>query len=328
MSESAILSARGLSRHFEVDGGTLKAVSNVDLEIFPRETLAVVGESGCGKSTLSRLLLALTPPTSGSLCFDGRNTAEMSREEWRRFRREVQPVFQNPYASLNPRMRVEGIVAEPLRVAGSGADRSRKEVKRRVGEALEATGLSASDGEKYPHQFSGGQRQRIAIARAIISRPRLIVLDEPVSSQDISIQAQILNLLKDLQDALGISYLFIAHDLATVRFMSDRLAVMYLGKVVESGPCEVVFAEPFHPYTRALLASALPEHPGDRQTIPGLYGEIPSPLHPPAGCRFHTRCPAAVPECSNSEPSLQLLGCDRKVACPRVEVSTERERSE
>lgn len=308
----AILKASALSRQFKVKGGLLNAVNGVDLEIREHETLALVGESGSGKTTLSRLLLLLDKASSGELLFSGKSTASISRNERRQFYRTIQPVFQNPFSSLNPRLRVKHIIAEPLQVQG---ELPKQEIQARVRWALEATGLQVGDGEKFPHQFSGGQRQRVAIARAIVSKPKLIILDEPVSSQDISIQAQILNLLKDLQAQLGMSYLFIAHDLATVRFMSDRIAVMYLGSIVEAGDSEQVFSQPQHPYTQALFASVLPEKPATVATPAPALGEIPSPLNPPSGCRFHPRCPKATDECHQHTPELVAVNDSQQAAC-------------
>jgi len=306
-----IFAVNKLSKQYQVNGQSLSAVNNADLAVYRNETLALVGESGSGKTSLSRLLLLLEEPSAGELLFKGQNTGEFNKQQLRDFRRSVQPVFQNPFSSLNPRLRVKHIVAEPLTAQ---TKLSKQEIAERVAWALTATGLRPEDGEKFPHQFSGGQRQRVAIARAIISRPELIILDEPVSSQDISIQAQILNLLKDLQQELGMSYLFIAHDLATVRFLSDRVAVMYLGKIVETGPTESVFKQPGHPYTQALLNSVLPEMPG--QAVPvEIMGEIPSPLNPPSGCTFHPRCPMATTACKATVPELTHSSGEHLVAC-------------
>lgn len=308
----ALLSVRGLTRQFQLKKRVLNAVSAVDLDIRHNETLALVGESGSGKTTLSRLLLLLDKASSGQIVFNGTPSTELSRTELQNFRRAVQPVFQNPFSSLNPRMRVKHIVSEPLQALTT---LTRSEINQQVVWALKATGLQIADGEKFPHQFSGGQRQRVAIARAIVSKPQLIILDEPVSSQDISIQAQILNLLKDLQDELGMSYLFIAHDLATVRFMSDRVAVMYLGRIVESGSCDDIFLHPQHPYTRALLASVLPEMPSPVAHTTSLTGEMPSPLNPPDGCSFHPRCQWATAQCKKASPELSAVNESHDVAC-------------
>lgn len=319
-----ILSARQLEKAFPVNSGPiwnrnrqlLKAVDSVDLEIRSGETLAIVGESGCGKTTLSRLLLLLEEPTSGKILFSDRDAQKLTPDELKNFRRNVQPVFQNPYASLNPKMRAGRIVAEPLEIMTS---LSRKEISSKVKKALNDVGLKTSDMGKYPHEFSGGQRQRIAIARAIISEPRLVILDEPVASQDISIQAQILNLLKDLQEKLSISFLFIAHDLATVRFMSDRVCVMYLGRIVEQGNAEEVILNPKHPYTQALLSAQLPESPKGREEFENKFsvlGELPSPLNPPKGCRFHTRCSKAKEICSQANVDFRKVSeHGHQVAC-------------
>jgi oligopeptide transport system ATP-binding protein len=325
MSETPapVLQVDGLVKHFPITRGVVRrklvglvrAVEDVSFEIARGETLALVGESGCGKSTTGRLVLRLMDPTAGSVRFKGEEIAGLDKQTLRRMRRHMQIIFQDPYASLNPRMTVGEILAEPLTVHEIGDPPSRA---ARVRELLEVVGLLPEHASRYPHQFSGGQRQRIGIARALAVNPDLIVCDEPVSALDVSIQAQIVNLLQDLHRRFGLSYLFIAHDLAVVKHISDRVAVMYLGKIVETAPAESLFAEPLHPYTRALISAIpTPDPEAPHQPIP-LEGEVPSPLNPPAACRFHPRCPLAKPLCSEHEP--QLLGdhSEHLVACHAV----------
>jgi oligopeptide/dipeptide ABC transporter ATP-binding protein len=313
-----LLEARGLTKHFPVGrsllgrgGGVVRAVDDIAFTIEPGRTLGVVGESGCGKTTTAKLVLRLEKPTAGQILFQDQDVAGLEGAGLHFYRKSVQAVFQDPYASLNPRMRVDAIIAEPLvtheRLDGPA-------VAARVAELLDVVGLPARSRDLFPHEFSGGQRQRIAIARALAISPRLVVLDEPVSALDVSIRAQILNLLRDLQRELGLSYLFIAHDLAAVAHMSHVIAVMYLGRIVEIGEAAQVAKAPQHPYTQALFAAALPSHPDERRDDVPLFGEVPSPLNPPSGCRFHPRCPKVMPTCSQEEPKLKVSGA-RQVAC-------------
>jgi oligopeptide/dipeptide ABC transporter ATP-binding protein len=313
-----LLVATNLVKHFPVRRQLLRrgrafvrAVDGVSFAIERGKTLGLVGESGCGKTTTSKLILGIEPPTHGTIRFDGLDVLALDREGLRRYRRSVQAVFQDPYASLDPRMRVGAVVAEPLVVNERS---SASERRRRVRELLALVGLPERAADLYPHEFSGGQRQRIAIARALALSPTLVVLDEPVSALDVSIRAQILNLLRSLQQRLGVSYLFIAHDLAAVAHMSHTIAVMYLGRIVETGPAAHVALRPRHPYTQALFSAALPLDAGDEQREIVLAGEIPSPLRPPPGCRFHPRCPEVMDHCRRDEPPLVSDG-DRLVAC-------------
>jgi len=305
-----LLEAHELKKHYTTRNGVVKAVDGVSFALEPGKTFALVGESGCGKSTLAKLMLLLERPTSGSVRYRGQEVSGLRGRALRQFRREVQAVFQDPYASLNPRLRVGKIVAEPMLAQG---DLSRAEIAKRVEEALEVVGLHAAAAKLYPHEFSGGQRQRIAIARALILEPKLIVLDEPISALDVSIRAQVLNILADLRDAYGTGYIFIAHDLAAVATISDRIAVMYLGLVVEVGPAALVARSPAHPYTQMLFSAANPKS----GTLPPK-GEPPSPIAPPSGCRFHTRCPYARPDCSTRVPQLRDVQ-GRQVACHYAE---------
>ena len=307
----AVLETRGLGRVFKVRKGELHALTDVSLACIAGQSLGIVGESGCGKTTLNRLLLMLDNPTSGEILFKGKNLATLSANERSAYRRAVQPVFQNPYSSLNPRMKVRRIIAEPL---AAGGTMSRQEISDRVGEVLQQVGLPPEAAERLPSEFSGGQRQRIAIARALASKPELLLLDEPVSSQDISIRAQILNIIKDLQDEYQLATLFISHDLATVRFMCDEVVVIYLGRVMERGPAAKICTAPDHPYTRALLASSLPADPDAPEQETQPMGELPSPLNLPSGCVYHTRCPFAREVCKREKPDLRETG-DGAVAC-------------
>jgi oligopeptide transport system ATP-binding protein len=317
---AALLQVRGLKKYFPLTRGIVfkrqlgwvKAVDGVDFTIYTGESFGVVGESGCGKTTLSRLLLLIDKPTEGTITFDGLAADQLTGEGLREYRAEMQPVFQDPYSSLSPRMPVWEIIAEPLIVSGGV---SSAQARERAAELLQEVGLSRHSLDHYPHQFSGGQRQRIAIARALSSSPKFLVLDEPVSALDVSIRAQIMNLLKRLQREYDLTLFMIAHDLGTVRYMSDRIMVMYLGRVVEIGPAADVYRRPLHPYTQALLASALPLHPDAPKPKAAIRGEVPSPVNPPSGCRFRTRCPFAMPVCAEAPPPLKQQDGTHGVAC-------------
>jgi oligopeptide/dipeptide ABC transporter ATP-binding protein len=314
-----LVEAVELVKHFPLgrrSADVVHAVDGVSLEVRRGETLGIVGESGCGKSTLGRLLVRLHAPTSGTIAFDGTDITTLSRRELRPFRREMQLIFQDPYASLNPRKRVGQIVGDPLRIHRRG---SRDDIRRQVGELLDVVGLSPHHVNRYPHEFSGGQRQRIGVARALALSPQLIVADEPVSALDVSIQAQVVNLLDDLQDAFELTYVFIAHDLGVVRHVSDRIAVMYLGVIVEIAPADALYAQPIHPYTEALLSAIPVIDDGQGAAVPRerivLEGEVPSPIDPPAGCRFHPRCRYATDVCRVERPPLVRYGNGRVAAC-------------
>jgi len=315
---SPVLEVRGLTKHFPVRAGllggraTVKAVDGLDFAIHPGETLGLIGESGCGKTTTSKLILLQETPTAGTIAFDGRDIRRFAGPELMAYRRAVQVVFQDPFSSLSPRMRVHDIVAEPLEIH---TRLDAPAMRARVDEVLALVGLSPDVAALFPHEFSGGQRQRIAIARALVTETRLIVLDEPVSALDVSVRAQIMNQLEHLQRTLGVSYLFIGHDLATVAHISHRIAVMYLGRIVETAESDALCARPMHPYTRALFAAALPSHPDDPPPERTIVGEVPSALAVPSGCRFHPRCPLAMAVCADVEPRLTLRDGGGEVAC-------------
>jgi len=318
MSAAPILSVEGLGKRFAVGGGLLRrpslvhAVVDASFTVGPRESLGLVGESGCGKSTLARCLLRLVEPDEGRIVFEGRDVRALDRPAMREVRRHLQIVFQDPYASLNPRRTVEQTLAEPLRVHGIA---SGEDVPARVHAVLAEVGLPPDSLKRFPHEFSGGQRQRIGIARALVLSPRFIVADEPVSALDVSVQAQVLKLLEGLRDRHGLSLLFVSHDLGVVRHVCDRVAVMYLGRIVEEAPVPAIFDEPLHPYTRMLRdASPVPD-PGARFALPRVVGEIPSAMDPPRGCAFHPRCPDATARCAEAVPETVDLGGGRRVAC-------------
>lgn len=319
MTTKPLLKVKGLKKYFPVKKGLLaktvgyvKAVDDVSFHVNEGETLGIVGESGCGKSTTGRMLMRLLDPTEGTVEFDGKELTALSSEEMRKTRRDIQMVFQDPYASLNPRHTIERILSEPLLVHGV---KSSKERKEKVHQFLEIVGLSAYHAKRYPHQFSGGQRQRIGIARALMTNPKLIIADEPVSALDVSIQAQVLNLMQDLQKEFNLTYIFIAHDLGVVRHISDRVGVMYLGKMVEVAESEALYAKPLHPYTQALLSAVPVPDPDYSKEEVLLEGDMPNPANPPTGCTFHTRCPFKMDICSQVVPQLTELEEGHSVAC-------------
>jgi len=317
-SGSPVLESVGLAKHFGGGGGlfatrtVVRAVDGVSIAIRRGETYAIVGESGCGKSTLGRLLLRLLEPTAGEVIYEGRNILSASATEMRALRRELQIIFQDPFASLNPRMNVGEIVGEPIWLHGGMGARARRE---RVADLLRIVGLLPAHADRYPHEFSGGQRQRIGIARALAGGPKLLVGDEPVSALDVSVQAQVVNLLEELKETFGLTLVIVAHDLAVIRHMSDRVAVMYLGEIVEEAAVDALFDAPLHPYTQALLAAIPSPSPRARAPKPLLQGDVPSPAAPPPGCRFHTRCPHAQAVCRAEHPPLETIDGGRRVAC-------------
>lgn len=319
-----IVSIKNLKKHFPLSKGlvfkkvlgTVKAVDGVDIQIFPGETLGIVGETGCGKTTLGRLILGLEKPTTGEILFEGRNIWKFNTREWKAFREKVQIIFQDPYSSLNPRMKVKDIVAEPLIIHEQAAGR---ELENRVEKLFEIVGINRKCFNCYPHEFSGGQRQRIGVARALALNPKLIICDEPVSALDVSIQAQVLNLLSDLQKEFKLTYLFISHDLSVVKHIANRVGVMYLGRIVELAPSEEIFTNPQHPYTEALLSACpIPDPKWRERAKVLLTGDVPSPLNPPSGCHFHPRCRYVQESCKLQEPQWLTIGSDQAhgALCP------------
>jgi oligopeptide/dipeptide ABC transporter ATP-binding protein len=312
-----LVSVRDLVKHFPVEGSddVVRAVDGVTFQIFEGETLGLVGESGCGKSTVGRCLLRLIEPTAGHVNFEGRDILTLDKKGLRQIRREMQIIFQDPYASLNPRMKIGDIVAEPLVIHNEGTKSDRRE---RVAQLLRRVGLDPDYMNRYAHEFSGGQRQRIGVARTLALNPKLIVADEPVSALDVSVQAQVVNLLQELQEEFRLTYLFISHGLAVVEHISTRVAVMYLGRIVELAPAAELYAQPLHPYTQALLSAIPIPDPRQKRKRIILQGDVPTPINPPSGCRFRTRCPIAIEECAHIDPELREVSPGHAVACIRV----------
>jgi oligopeptide/dipeptide ABC transporter ATP-binding protein len=313
-----LVQVRNLVKHFPVENSddVVQAIDGVSFDILAGETLGLVGESGCGKSTVGRCILRLYEPTSGDVVFEGKNIIGLPNREMQKLRREMQIIFQDPYASLNPRLTIQSIVSEPLKIHGIGSKTERRE---RVADLLKKVGLDPNYMTRYPHEFSGGQRQRIGIARALALNPKLIIADEPVSALDVSVQAQVVNLLQDLQAEFGLTYLFISHGLAVVEHISQRVAVMYLGKIVEIADARELYENPLHPYTKALLSAIPVPDPKQKRERIMLQGDVPTPINPPSGCRFRTRCPWAIEECAQVVPELREIQKNHFAACIRVE---------
>lgn len=318
IQKQKLVQVKNLVKHFSIEGSddVVRAVDDVSLEILSGETLGLVGESGCGKSTVGRCVLRLYEPTSGEVLFEGKNIVGLPNKEMQTLRREMQIIFQDPYASLNPRLTIQSIVSEPLKIHKIG---NSSEQKDRVAELLRKVGLDPNYMKRYPHEFSGGQRQRIGIARALALNPKLIIADEPVSALDVSVQAQVVNLLQDLQQEFGLTYLFISHGLAVVEHISNRVAVMYLGKIVEIADARTLYENPLHPYTKALLSAIPIPDPKQKRERIVLQGDVPTPINPPSGCRFRTRCPWAIEDCARIEPELREIQPEHFAACIRID---------